>query len=554
MNTPPTTEAATVVTPEKASPDTDISFHHEHAIFGRDAAVDNFEELKYVRQGLKQRHIQMIALAGTIGTGLFLGSGRALARSGPLGTLLGYTIVGSIACAVVMAIGEMGALLPLSGGYVRYSEHFFDRSASFAQGWNMVYSYLVAIPAELVAAAVLVEFWSSINGAIWITIFGILILSCTLVFVRVYGELEFSFALLKIALIVGINIMALVITCGGGPSGEAIGFRYWKDPGPFVQFLNIGGAAGQFAGFWTTFNNALYAYASIETISLAAAETQNPRRAIPMAAKRIFFRIIIFYILTIFMVGLIVPSNDPNLLQSTGDASQSPFVIAARRASIKIVPSIINAVVLTSAWSAGNSGMLGASRVLYGLALNHQAPQIFRRVNRFGIPYVAVSFFGLFMTLGFMTLSQSASVVFGWLLSLVAVATLVNWIIITVTFLRFFYAMKKQNIDRHDRLPWASPFQPYLSWYALVLELVILFTGGYTTFIRGHWDAEVFVGAYLNIPIILALYFGHKFITKSKMVPLAEVPIKDLLDVYEAHPEPPAKPKKGLARLNFLWG
>lgn len=518
------------------------------------AVTESFEELKYVRQGLKQRHIQMIALAGTIGTGLFLGSGQALHKSGPLGTFLGYSITGSVACAVVMAIGEMGALLPLSGGYVRYSEYFFDRSASFAQGWNMVYSYLVAIPAELVAAAVLVEFWVSINNAVWITAFGVIMLVSTLLFVRVYGELEFVFALLKIALIVGINIMALVITCGGTPSGQSIGFRYWRDPGPFVQYLGLPGATGRFAGFWTTFTNALYAYASIETISLAAAETQNPRRAIPMAAKRIFIRIIIFYVLTIFMVGLVVPSDDKALLQSTGNASQSPFVISARRAGIKVVPSIINAVVLTSAWSAGNSGMLGGSRVLYGLALNRQAPQVFRRVNRFGIPYVAVALFGIFMALGYMTLSHSASVVFGWLLDLVAIATLVNWIIITITFLRLFYAMKKQNINRHERLPWASPMQPYLSWYALTIELLILVTSGYTTFIKGHWDTETFVAAYLNIPLVLTLYFGHKLITKSKIVPLAEVPVQDLLRFYEGNPEPAPEKKKGFARLNFLWG
>lgn len=527
---------------------------HSHSQNGVFEPVENFEELKYVRQGLKSRHIQMIALAGTIGTGLFLGSGMALARGGPLGILLGYSLTGSIAYAVVMAIGEMGALLPVTGGYVRYSEYFLDRSASFAQGWNMVYSYLVAIPAELVAAAVLVEYWTTAtSSAVWITVFGILMLMSTLVLVRVYGELEFTFATLKIMLIIGLNIMAVVITCGGGPDGDAIGFRYWRNPGPFTQYLGLSGATGQFAGFWTTVTNALYAYASIETISLAAAETQNPRTAIPRAAKTIFARIILFYVLTIFMVGLVVASDDPSLLQSTGNASQSPFVIAAHRAGVKVVPSIINAVVLTSAWSAGNSGLLGGSRVLYGLALNRQAPRIFRRVNRFGIPYVAVSLFGLFMCLGYMTLSQSASVVFRWLLNLVAVATLVNWIFITITYLRLFYAMKKQGINRHDRLPWAAPLQPYISWYALIMELLILLTSGYTTFLKGKWSSETFVAAYVNIPLVMILYFGYKWATKSKIVPLEKIPIENLLAVYEAYPEPKPKKKHGFARINFLW-
>lgn len=254
-----------------------------------------------------------------------------------------------------------------------------------------------------------------------------------------------------------------------------------------------------------------------------------------------------------FMVGLVVPSNDPNLLLSTGNASQSPFVIAARRAGIKVVPSIINTVVLTSAWSAGNSGVLGGSRVLYSLALDGKAPKIFTRINRYGIPYVAVSLFGLFMALAYMTVSSGASNVFSWLSSLVAVATLTNWIVITVTYLRLFYGLQKQGVSRHERMPWASPFQPYLSWYALFLELLILLTGGYATFINGEWSTKTFVSAYVNIPLFLALYTGHKVAKKTKAVSLVDMPIERLLQIYEASPGEKPAPPKGLARLNFLW-
>lgn len=215
------------------------------AVIGNDILA----ETKAVRQGLKQRHIQMIALAGTIGTGLFLGSGRAIANAGPLGAFLGYSIMGAAVSGVVLAVGEMGTLVPLSGGTVRYSEYFVDPALAFANGWNQVYSYSVSIPAELVAAAVLVEFWTTaVSSAVWVTIFGVLMLITALLFVRVYGEIEFCFSTFKILLIIGINILALVITCGGGPEGEAIGFRYWKNPGAFVQYLGIGGSLGQFLG------------------------------------------------------------------------------------------------------------------------------------------------------------------------------------------------------------------------------------------------------------------------------------------------------------------
>jgi amino acid transporter len=515
--------------------------------------ADVFGEVRAVKQGLHQRHIQMIAIAGTIGTGLFLGSGRAIARSGPLGAFLGYTIIGFAVSSVVFAVGEMGALVPLNGGVVRYSEYFFDPAMSFANGWNLIYSYLMSIPAEIVAAAVLVEFWVTINNAVWITVFGGLMLVTALLFVRIYGELEFAFSMLKIALIIGVNIMALVITCGGGPNGESIGFRYWRNPGPFVQYLGVGGSLGRFLGFWTTLNNALYAYSGIQNITVAAAETRSPRRAIPMAARRIFIRIFLFYVLSIFMVGLVVPSNDPNLLHSTGTATQSPFVIAAHRAGIKAVPSIINAVVLSSAWSSGNSSMLGGSRILYGMAVHGHAPAFLKRMNRFGIPYIAVCFFGVFMCLGYMTLSDSASTVFTWLQDIVAISTLVDWGIICIVYLRFYYGCRKQGVDRHKELPWAAPFQPWSTWASLVLFVLLLFTGGFSTFMKGHWDTETFISSYLNIPIILALYFGYKFWHKTSIRPLEALPIRDFIQIYQDNPEPAPKPKKGLMKLNILW-
>ena len=182
---------------------------------------------------------------------------------------------------------------------------------------------------------------------------------------------------------------------------------------------------------------------------------------------------------------MLVPSNDPDLLASTGTAAQSPFVIAATNAGVKVVPSIINAVVLTSAWSAGNSGLLNGSRILYGLAREGRAPKIFLRVSRFGIPWVAVLSLSLFVCLGFMTLSNGAATVFGWLQDLVAVSALINWMIICIVYLRFYLAMQKQGISR-DRLPWKAPLQPYVAWMGTISFIILLLTGGYSTFIHGE--------------------------------------------------------------------
>ncbi|PQE14207.1 Dicarboxylic amino acid permease protein [Rutstroemia sp. NJR-2017a BVV2] len=444
------------------------------------------------------------------------------------------------------------ALVPLSGGIIRHADYFVDPALSFANGWNQVYSNMVAIPAELVAAAVILEFWAEVNNAIWIVVFGFLILVSNLCFIGVYGELEFVFALLKIMLIVGLNIMALVITCGGGPNGETYGFRYWRDPGPFVDYLGYTGALGHFLGFWTTFSNAVYAYAGIENISLAAAETQSPRRNIPIAAKRIFFRVMLFYVLSIFMVGMIVPSSDPELLNTTGTAAQSPFVIAANNAGIKIVPSVINAIVLTSAWSAGNTAVLNGSRMLYGIAHHGHAPRIFLWINRYSIPYVSVSFLAVFMFLGFLTLSKSANVVFIWLQGFVAVTTLVNWMVICGIYLRFYYGCKKQGIQRSE-LPWKGPFQPYAAWVALVSFTILLLTGGYSVFLKGHWDTETFVSSYINIPVFLLLYFGFKYWKGTKIIRLEDIPIRHFIEIADANPEPEVEKLVGWKRLNILW-
>ncbi|KAI4527798.1 hypothetical protein K523DRAFT_319322 [Schizophyllum commune Tattone D] len=514
--------------------------------------IVEFDEKKDLKRGLHQRHIQMIALAGTIGTGLFLGSGEAIVQGGPLGAFLGYLITGVLVSCAVISIAELSALVPLSGSIVRHAEYFFDPALSFAQGWNQVYSNCVGLPAEITATAVLVRFWTDVSNGVWITVFGILLLVSNLCLVRVYGELEFTFAMLKIMLIIGLIIMGLVIDLGGVDGQERIGFRYWNDPGPFVQYLDLPGALGRFAGFWTTLANAAYAYSGIESIASAAAETRSPRRNIPKAARRIFWRILIFYIVAILIVTMIVPSNNPNLLASTGDATQSPFVIAANLAGIKVVPHIINAVVLTSAWSSGNSGLLIGSRTLYGIAREGHAPKIFMRCNRWGIPYVAVVFIGMFISLGYMTLDSSAASVFGWFQDLVASAALVLWIVICMVYLRFYYGCKRQGIDRSE-LPWAAPFQPYAAWIGLVAFSIIILTQGYSVFIHGLWDTEKFFSAYFNIPLILVLYFGFKIIKRTKMVPLDEMPIRDFIRIAQENPEPPEKPLKGWHKLEILW-
>lgn len=275
---------------------------------------------------------------------------------------------------------------------------------------------------------------------------------CQLTVNLVFGEVEYVFGILKVLLVVFLIILGLVIDLGGIPGTPRIGFLYWQNPGPFVEYIATGNW-GKFLGFWGVMTNAVFSFAGVESIAMAAAETKNPRRAIPRACKQVFIRVLLFYMLAVLIVGMLVASNDPRLGDESGTAAQSPFVIAASAAGIKAIPSLVNAIVVTSAWSSSNQSLLAGTRVLYGLALKGQAPKIFLRTTSWGTPYVCVSLFTAFMFLAFLTLNNDALTVFYWLMDLTAAGVLVSWSAILFNHIRMKLAMKKQGIPL-ARLPW----------------------------------------------------------------------------------------------------
>lgn len=267
-------------------------------------------------RGLRQRHIQMIAIAGAIGTGLFLGLGGSIQTGGPLGALLGYATVGLLVCAVQFALGEVAALLPVTGSFVRHAEFLVDPAFGFAIGLNIVYGNLLSVPAEISAICVLFQFWTDLNPSVWICVFIVITFVVGISFVGIYGEVEFFFACLKILLVIFLIIFGLVIDLGGIPGQERMGFRYWKTPGPFVEHI-ASGAWGNFLGYWAVMTNAVFSFAGVESLAMAAAETQNPRRNIPKACKKVFARVLIFYILAgtlISLSGLGIYTNQPQFL------------------------------------------------------------------------------------------------------------------------------------------------------------------------------------------------------------------------------------------------
>lgn len=501
-------------------------------------------EGKLVRQ-LKNRHIAMISIGGVIGTGLFLGTAGSLQNGGPVGLLLGYLAMGTICYSVMVSLGEMIAYLPIPGGHIRLAERFVDPALSFTMGWNYWYNWTIVLPAELSAAAVLIGFWNhNITPAAWITITLVVTITINMFGAGIYGEAEFIFASVKVITIVGLIILGIVLDLGGGPSEDRIGFRYWKHPGPFAQFNGISGSKGRFLGWWAVMSQAAFSYIGTEIVAIAAGEAKNPRRNIPRAIKRVYIRILLFYIGGVTIIGLLVPYTSPGLNLADGTAASSPFVIAIRRSGIKALPSIINACLLTSAWSAASSDLYTSSRALYGLAVAGNAPKIFTRTSKNGLPYASLILCSLFALLSYMGVNTGSGKVFGWFANMTSVAGLMTWFGITVTYVRFYAGMKAQGYDR-SKLPYASKLQPYAAWYAMVMCLLVCLFSGWKVFLKGNWVVATFVTSYLPLVLFPILYTGAKLWTRQPVLKPEEMDFVSGIAEVEAdsYDEPPPRNK-----------
>ncbi|XP_055339240.1 uncharacterized protein LOC129588863 [Paramacrobiotus metropolitanus] len=460
---------------------------------------------------LKNRHMQMIAIGGAIGTGLFIGSGGVLSDGGPASLLIGFILIGMMLFNVVMALGELAVLYPIAGSFNVYASRFIDPAWGFAMGWNYALQWLVVLPLELTAAAITIDYWTekSINSGIWIAAFLLGVIVINFFGVRGYGEAEFIFSMIKVAAVIGFIILGVVIDCGGAPKGGYRGADTWYDPGAF----NNG-----FKGFCAVFVTAAFAFGGTEMVGLAAAESHNPRKTLPRATKQVFWRITIFYVISLFLVGLLVPYDHPRLLnkKSAYDAAASPFVIAIEDAGIKVLPSIFNAVILVSVLSVGNSAVYGSSRTLSAMAHQGQAPKFLGYIDRQGRPLFAII---LALTLGllaFVNESAHSTDIFNWLLAISGLSTIFTWMSICWAHIRFRQAWKAQG-HTLDELPFRATFGVWGSVYGMGFNILILIAQFYVAVspLKGEPSAADFFSAYLAAPIVLAFYVVWKLIKRT---------------------------------------
>ncbi|OAD79290.1 hypothetical protein PHYBLDRAFT_106045 [Phycomyces blakesleeanus NRRL 1555(-)] len=466
-----------------------------------------------LQRNLKARHIQMIALGGTIGTGLFMASGKSISMGGPGGALVGYAIVGILVFCVMMSLGEMAAYIPVSGSFSHFATRFADPSLGFCVGWVYWANWAIGVAVELTGVAMIMEYWiDSVPTVVWSIICLVILLSINVFSVKGYGEIEYWFSLIKIITVIIFVIVGICVDTGA-VGGNHIGVTNFHLEGGAFPF--------GFLGVFNVFLTAAFAFNGVEIVGITAGESMNPHKTVPAAVKQVFIRIVLFYILSILVIGLVIPYTDPNLLKGSSSVSVSPFTLVFEKAGASWAADVMNAIILITMISAGNSGVYSSSRTLLALSQDGYAPRFFMRVNRFGIPFWSVLATCSIGCLAFLTSLFSSGVVFNWLTTLTSVAGLITWVTISITHIRFRQGYISQG-RLLSALPYVAPFYPFGDIFVIVIGTIVICGQGYKSFMAPI-KAEDIVSSYIGLAFAVVLYVGHKVIVRPSFVKVADM-------------------------------
>lgn len=485
----------------------------------------------------------MIALGGAIGTGLFVGMGSALAAAGPFGLLIVWLLIGSAIFVTASALSELAVAFPISGAFVTFNTLFIDSSWGFAMAWNYALQWLVTFPLELVSASITLNYWQNpVPPEVFVLIFWLVICIINLFGVKGYGEAECVFSMIKIVAILGFLILSVIIVSGGAPPNhDFIGGRNWHAP--------VGGMFNDvepFKNMCSVIFTAAFSFAGVELFGLAAAESANPKKSIPKARKQVFWRLLFFYIASVIMIGLLVSYRSPELLGQTStneevkqkgiDINTSPFVIAVKQAEIPAVPSILNAVIIITVLSVGNSSVYGSSRTLAALGALKQGPSFLNYIDRNGRPIVALCVQFAIGLLSFLVAlpGDQTTQVFDWLLAISGLCSLFTWWSICLCHIRFRRALSAQARVAKEELVFTTSV--WGSYYGIVFMTIILGLQFWAALFPpglGKADVVGFFKIYLGGAIVAVCYVGHKIYAAIFMgIPITKLYLKaDEIDI-----------------------
>ncbi|KAK5654479.1 hypothetical protein OQA88_7107 [Cercophora sp. LCS_1] len=459
-----------------------------------------------VKRGLKTRHLSMMALAGIIGPGLLVGSGGALAAGGPASLIIGFGVIGIIAFSIMQSLGELTTLYPSGGAFADLGDRFIDKAFGVAVGWNYFIIWFCVLANEYNVISSVCVFWSDkvpLYG--YFLIFWFAFLGFQLLGVETFGEAEFWLALLKLIGLIAYFLFSIIYASGGIKGVEGIGFSYWRDPGAFADGFR--GVASVFV-FCSTF------YAGVESVAVAATETKNPGKAVPLAIRQVFIRILVVYMGSAFFFGLTCPSNAPGLIGGTSRALRSPMTVAIQNAGWENGVHLINAFIFITVLSAVNSSIYIASRTILFMAQSGKAPKLLGYTNKRGVPVYAIIFTNACGALSMMNISTGASKAYGYIVNLSGVSTFLVWGSISLIHIRFRSAWKKQG-HHETELPFQSLWYPYNAYFGLASNVFLAFVQGWGTL--APFDAGNFVDAYILLPLFPVIYFVYKFVFKTKL-------------------------------------
>ncbi|MFC4798437.1 amino acid permease [Neobacillus sp. GCM10023253] len=365
-----------------------------------------------LQRGLKQRHITMISIGGTIGTGLFLASGNVVSKAGALGGPIAYLVIGLLVFVLMKGLGEMSTFMPVPGAYTSYSGLFVHPVLGFMVGWNLSINGFLGLGAEIVGGGMILnQFFPSVSPTVFCIIISLLILALNLIDVKSYGEAEYWFAGIKVVAIIIFLIVGVLMIFGLIGHQGFIGLSNWTDMSMFPN---------GFAAVILMMTGVIWSYLGVETVITASGETENPQKNVPKAINTIFFRVLLFYVGTVTVMGLVVPYKQVSVLNN-GYAGLFSL------AGIPGAAAIMNIVILTSLASAANSMIYAISRTLVALSKEGKAPKTLGKVNKRGIPMNAVILTLFLGQVSLITNFVSPDKVFVWLISIAGFNTLLGW-------------------------------------------------------------------------------------------------------------------------------
>ncbi len=419
----------------------------------------------HLERRLKNRHIQMIALGGTIGTGLFLGSAGVIELAGP-GVLLGYALGGAIIFLIMRFLGEMLVEESSAGSFSHFANSYLSRFAGFLSGWNCVALYVLVGMVELTASAKFIQFWwPDIPTWIIVSVLFVAINGVNFINVKVFGEFEFWFALIKIVAVLGMILAGIYMLSSGSNPTQTVS-NLWSHGG----FLPHG-----IQGVAMAFAFVMFAFGGVEMLGFAAAETENPRKVIPKAINQLIFRVLIFYVGSLAVLLSLKPWTELlTHMQAGGDIySSSPFVLVFSGLGANMAANVLNFVILTATLSVYNSMVYSSSRLLYGMAQEGNAPRALMQVNKRGVPVRAIVYPGIITALCIVLNYVAPAGVIGLLMSLVVAALVITWTIIILTHLRFRKAYEARGAKLTFRAL-CSPMSNYICLAAMALVVVVM--------------------------------------------------------------------------------